>query len=489
MKTGKGFRNSFSDRKFKMGGFQTLIMVVVIAVVIVLNLIVSKMNITIDLSSDSMYSLTEDTKKIADSLKDDIIIYYMCEDGSESITVGSGYKTINIENIVRQYGEQKHITVEKKDPVRYPNFAKTYTDDEISNNDVIVVNTTNDKNKHIAFADMFNMEMDYTSYQSIPTEIDLEGQITAAIQSLTSENSKKVYITSGHGEQALADSFTDILDKSNFQTETLETLSVKSVPEDCDILLVNGPSYDFTEDEYKMISSYLEKGGKAMFFLNFGAQSTKNYYKLLSEYGINAADGFLVDTEQCMSADLPIVLKPTIRSHDITSEAGDVYVDTTAGMTSQADVRSTLTMESLLDTSDEAYSRTDTKDTDYNNKNETDISGPFSVAMAVTDTHAEETGEEGKATKILIYGSPYFAREELIATNQYGNRTMLLNSLGWLTDGSEISTLAIASRSIQEQSVAIEAGSQIFWTALLVVILPLMLLIIGFVIWYRRRRS
>ena len=41
----KGIKNSFKSRKFKMGGYQTLIMVIVIILVIGLNLVVNKMNI------------------------------------------------------------------------------------------------------------------------------------------------------------------------------------------------------------------------------------------------------------------------------------------------------------------------------------------------------------------------------------------------------------------------------------------------------------
>ena len=493
MKKGKGLKKSFSSRKFKMGGFQTLVMVIVIAVVIVLNLVVKKMDITVDLSRNGMYSLSDDSKKVADSLKEDVVIYYLCQDGGESISAGAGYKTINMENIVRQYEELPHITVEKKDPVLYPNFAKDYTEDEISNNDVLVVNSKSNKSVHVAFSDMINTEMDYTTYQEVPTEIDLEGKITSAIQQVTSENSRKVYITSGHGEQELSNSFSDVFDKSNIATETLETLSAKKIPDDCDILLVNGPQYDFSEKEYKIISSYLANGGKAMFFNNLtaGLKNMKQYYRLLGDYGVNVADGVVIDTEQCMSADLPLVLKPTIESHDVTggTEKLPVYIDTVTGMTSQKDVRSTLKIEPLLTTSESAFSRTDTKDGDYSKKNDSDISGPFNVAVAVSDDYAEKTQGEGHATRLLVFGSPNFTLDSLIKSNQFGNRTMLLNGITWLTGGEKVSTLAIPARNMQEQSVIIKDGDIVFWTVALVVIIPLILLIVGFVIWYRRRKN
>lgn len=106
-------------------------MVIVIIVVIVLNLLVGKLNITVDLSSDKIFSLTDETKNMAAGLNDDIVIYYMVQSGKE---------VTPIEKVLDEYGRLGHIRVEKKDPVIYPNFSKDFTDDEIKDNDVIVVN-------------------------------------------------------------------------------------------------------------------------------------------------------------------------------------------------------------------------------------------------------------------------------------------------------------------------------------------------------------
>jgi ABC-2 type transport system permease protein len=487
MKIGKGFKKSFSNRKFKMGGFQTLIMVIVIAVVIVLNFIVGKMNLSVDLSSDGVYTLTDDTKEMAKNISDDITIYYMCQDGNEKLQASSTSKTIDLEKIVNQYGEFSHITVEKKDPVLYPNFASAYTDEDISNNDVIIVNNTTGNSKYISIEDMVEYEVDYTSYSYVPTALDMEGKISSAIQNLTSGSTKKVYLTSGHGEQDLGTSFTDILEKCNYESDTLATSSADKIPEDCDLLMVYGSTYDFTEDETKIISDYLADGGDALFFLNAVAEDQPNYKKLLSDYGVNAVSGYVVDTEQCYSSSYPILLDATVESHDVTADADSlkVYIADAVGLTTQTDVRSTLTTESVLSTSESAFSRSDYNDTDYSNTNDTDVKGPFSTAVAVTD---EASGTDEEATHILVYSSYSFAEDDFISTNQFGNRSMVTNSMSWLTGSSDVSNLAIASRSLSEETVSLDASSKIFWTVFLVVVLPLALLVAGFVIWFRRRR-
>ena len=352
-----------------------------------------------------------------------------------------------------------------------------------------MVNEKANQSKLVKYSEMLIQDVDYATYSQTNT-LDAEGQLTAAIQSVTSTETKKIYLTSGHEEQALDSTFSDILSKSNITTDTLATSSEKAVPSDCDILVINGPVYDFSDAEYTLLYNYLKDGGKAMFFLNAGtSEEMTNYNKLLSAYGVNTVKGYVLDNEKCINAGYPNILKPDIESHDITADVAgkEVYIPTAVGMTSEKDVRSTLTVEPLLKTSDSAFSRTDRQETSME-KVEGDIAGPFNMAVAVTDSYAEKTKGTGFATKLVIFGSQHFTGADFTANNQFGNRSMLLNALTWLS-GSETSTLAIPTRSLDEPTVVIGEGDRVFWTAALVVLLPLALLIIGFVIWYRRRKN
>lgn len=455
-------------------------MVIVIIVVIVLNLLVGKLNIIVDLSSDKIYSLTDETKNMAAELEDDITIFYMVQSGKE---------VTPIEKVLDEYERLGHISVEKKDPVIYPNFSKDYTDDEIKDNDVIVVNEKKEASRHVAYADMLIQDVDYSTY-SQTNSLDAEGQITAAIQSVTSADTKKIYVTSGHGETDIGNDFTDILTKSNMTTEVLDTSKQKEMPGDCDILIINGPKYDFTKEEYELLSSYLQNGGKAMFYLNPTAEDQPNFKKLLSDYGLDVVQGYIVDTEQSMSANYPTILQPTMKEHDITAEVteGSVFQALAVGMTSQEKVRSTLKIEPLLQSSDTSFSRVN-QEAKSIEKVDSDIAGPFITAAAVTDTYSEKKNGIGHAAKIFVYGSYIDNYNQVFfSSNQYGNRTMLLNSLNWLA-GGQTTTLAIPTRSLDTESVRMEAGTIAFWIVLLVVILPLALLATGFVIWYRRRKK
>ena len=117
-------RKSFSSRQFKSGAYSSVITVIVIALVVIVNLVFNKLDLSTDLTSDSLFTLTKESQKVLKDVKDDITIYYMVASGSEQ-----DY----IQRVIKQYNKvSDNIKVVKKDPVVYPNFSKKYVDDAVS---------------------------------------------------------------------------------------------------------------------------------------------------------------------------------------------------------------------------------------------------------------------------------------------------------------------------------------------------------------------
>lgn len=502
---------TFANRKFKMGSFQTVIMILVLVVVVLVNIVIARMNWSKDMNSDYLYSLSSDTKEYVKELKDDITIYYLVEDGHEAQT--SAYtKTINIENIINLYDGLGTVKVEKKNPVLYPDFAKKYTSESIQDNDVIVVNNRTRKSEYLSFqGDMIEMTYDTSSgsMEQIPKSLKIESSVTAAIQKVSLENTKKVYVGKGHSMQVLNEDFRELLSKNGMEQEEFDLTKNTKVPEDCSLLILHSPAADITDNEYTYISKYLKEGGKALFLLNYTAD-TPNYDKLLKDYGINVQPGYVLDPDQYFvsyGSGAYMLLTPAVsKESEITSDLSekDVLSWYSKGMVSDKNVRSTLTVESVLSTSDKSYSKKIAK-----NANNTDLekakgdqAGPFSVAMTALDKHAENTKGEGHATKIFALGSvafmdvptSYGSTTSIIGSQmaeQYNNRTILVNALKWLVGdaGEEIKVLNIPDRSLLEETVQLRSGDITFWTAALVVVLPLAMLLCGFLIWNRRRKK
>ena len=118
---------------FQGGSYSLMMTAVVLALLVVVNILVSALptNLTkYDISASKLYSITSNTKVVVNALQDDVTIYWIVQSGEEDDV---------IENLLSKYESlSDHITVEKKNPDIYPTFAQQYTDETVANNSLVV---------------------------------------------------------------------------------------------------------------------------------------------------------------------------------------------------------------------------------------------------------------------------------------------------------------------------------------------------------------
>ena len=308
-----------------MGGYSFVMSLVVLAILIAVNVLASKLPTSwtqFDISAAQLYSLTSDTKVVVTNLQQDVTIYWICQAGKEDTVT---------EKLLDRYAElSDHIHVEKKDPDVYPTFAQQYTDETVANNSLVV--ESGDKNRYIGYDQIYQVEAgDYYSGGSVSQSFDGEGQITSAIDYVISTDLPQVYLLSGHGEAAPSDNLSDELTRSNYETVSdFSLLNVDAIPDDCDLLLINAPTSDISDEELTMLRDYVQNGGKLMVLS--GPQKDAdlpNLQALLSDYGVTVTDGVVVDPNRDYYAfTAPYVLMPEIESSDITDPLteGDYHV-------------------------------------------------------------------------------------------------------------------------------------------------------------------
>lgn len=470
-------KQSFINKKFKSGAYSAGISVFVIAVIVFANIISNQLNLKIDLSKDDKYSLTSQTKNMIKDISDEIKLYYMAGEDSQDIIV---------KQIVDQYdGIVKNIEVEMKDPVLYPQFASKYSDDEVAANSVLVVNSTNGRNKVVNYNDMLVTEIDYNTYTEQTTGIDVEGQITSAIEYVTTKDLPVMYQVEGHGELEISTSLAISLAKENINTEKLNTLTGEVIPEDCDILLINGPQHDFTKEETSMIREYLMKGGDAIILTSYSTEIMPNFEKILAAYGVTMEEGIVVegDNSHFMSG-TPTYLIPNINHHDITAEIigknMPVVVPVGKGLKISKSLEESIAAESLLDSTDASYSKVDVNSSTYT-KEEADIRGPFSLGIAIIDS------KNNSETKLAVFSSQYLIDDSMVRLTSLGNTDIFLNSIKWITGAK--AGLSIPSRSLEPTFLSLNAAAVNFYSGLVLIVIPFVILITGVIVTIRRRKK
>jgi len=426
---------SFHSRKFIGGAYATVISAVVIVVVILVNVLASELDLKIDVSKEGMYTITDVTKDYVKDMKDDITLYYMAQTGNED--------------------------------------------------SIIVVNNTNGRAKYIDNSDMLVTEVDYSTYSTSVTGLDIEGQITSALQYVTTEDLPVMYMVKGHGETEIGTTLAGSLAKVNVTTNTLATLTTDTIPEDCSILLINGPTTDYSEDEVAMVKDYLTKGGSAIILADYRAKDLVNFNGLLNYYGVELVDGIVIEGDKSYyTGQYPNTLVPDLAYQDITQSLRTdniaVVVPTATGIKAMDSVRSTVTVTPLLTTSDSAYSKVDINSTTAE-KESSDIDGPFDLGVAITENYNDVE------TKLVVYGSVYLTDESFVSYPSIGNMDLFINSVNYTAGKQE--TLAVRTRSIEQAYLTLNAAQVNFLAPVIVVVIPVIILGIGGFICIRRRRK
>ena len=472
-------RQALSTRTAKVGGYSFVLSLVVLGILIAVNVLAEKLPSSwtqFDISAAQLYSLTADTKVVATNLDQDVTIYWITQAGKEDEV---------IQRLLDRYADlSDHITVVKKDPDVYPTFAQQYTDEQVTNNSLVV--EAGDKSRYIAYSDIY--ESDAGSYYmgtsgSVATSFDGEGQITSAISYVASTDLPQVYLLSGHGEADLSETFASELERANYETvEDFTLLNVDAIPEDCDALVINAPTSDISDEELTMLQSYITGGGRLLVLSGpqDGAE-LPNLQTLLTGYGVTVTDGVVVDPNRDYYAfTAPYVLMPEIEASDITDPLTEgsyhVIVPIAQGLT--VGESSAATVTSLLQTSADSFSKAAGYAMETYDKEDGDTDGPFTLAVSIEDNTA--------GGRLVWVASDFLLDEMYNAYSSGANLDLVMNGLSWMIGQTD--AVSIRAKSLDYNYLTISSSSAAWLKICMIGIVPVGYLLLGIEEILRRRK-
>ena len=468
-------RYSVSVKQLSFGAYSSGMIVIAVVAAVVVNMIIGQLPVTwttLDLTEQKLYSLTDQTKEYLKTLDEDITLYVLNNEESADDTVA---KTVE-----RYEALSDHITVTYVDPTVSPSFASQYTNDSLNMNSIIVESAK--RSKALDYYDIYAMELDYSTYEYYITGYDGEGQITSAIDYVTSDDLPVVYMTEGHGESSFSSSFEKTLEKENMEYVSINLMDYEAVPENASSLLIYAPANDFNADDARKVIDYLDKGGKVIFVSGSYDVEMPNCQSILDYMNITLAPGLLVEANSSQYYQTPVYLLPKVGISTYTTGVYNkyyVFAPYTQGFVVPED-SDTITYDSFLTTSDAAYSKTNLTSTTIE-KEESDVSGPFAIGV-----EAVKQLEEGSAT-LVAYSCAQLFTDDASSMVSGANQLIFTNTITSFAD-HEVS-ISIPVKSYQVNYLIVNSSNVVLIGTLVTVILPMACLITGFVIWFKRRRK
>ena len=499
LKSKKGnSKRMFHTSGTKHGSYSVGMTVLVVAVIIVLNLVVGQIPEAyrnIDVSSTKIYDISDTSKDLLKGLdnKIDMKVLAVKDETDDRITT-----------FISKYAAlSDKIKVEWIDPVLHPSALTEYN---TSQNTIYVSCEATGKSTTISFDKILVSDSSsyYYSGSSSYTSFDGEGQLSSAVNYVTSDVQKKIYTVTGHGEDSLSTTITDLMTKNNYTTEELNLLMTDSIPDDCDLLLMDGPTNDLSDDEVSLLSGYLGEGGKVMCLLgDTGLASLPKLAGLLKDYGIEGADGYIADPQRCYQ-NQPYYIFPVLNlSGDMADGISSqmVLLMNSRGLTTTDPARDTITTSAFMTTSEQAYAvteedqkqgtydlgvvATETISSDSDSSDDTSSDSDSSTDASSDSTSSDDSTESKESRLTVISAGSLIDQQITDAFSQLENTQVFMNAVTANFDG--VTNLSIEAKSLTtEYNTVQHAGG---FSILVVFGIPAVVLIGGFVVWFRRRKA
>ena len=432
---------------------------IVVAIVVLVNWFVDRHNRRWDLTPDQKYSLSSQTTKMLKELKRDITIYAFDQER------GSRARRDLLDNYAAL---TPRVSLRYVDPDRQPSLAGQFS---VRSYGTIVV-AAGDRHFEAQSA----------------TE---EGVTNAIIRVLKGQ--KTVYFIQGHGERDLAsseragyDRIKKQLENENYQAKTLVLLQKNEIPPDCSLLVVAGPRNDYLPPELETIRKYVTGGGRAMFLLDPAVDLT-NLAKLLAEWNVTVRNDLVIDENPIAQLfgtrpEMPLVIKygssPIVQPLARTATLFPLTRSLEVGKEYKAGVST----ESLCETTADSFGVADFSPTmrEIRFRPNKDVKGPLTVAVSSSIRSSGESKTEGRFVAVGTSS---------LAVNAYlgfqGNRDLVMNMVNWLSAEEDLISIRPKLPESQQLNVTAQQMRQILYLGVLG--LPLLIVVAGAAVWWRRR--
>ncbi|HXU10947.1 MAG TPA: GldG family protein [Candidatus Binatia bacterium] len=473
----KGIGAALRGRRARAASASVGYTLTVLAVVVLVNFLAARHTFfRKDLTENRDFSLSEQTEKILEGLPREVSLTSFSREGDPGRQ--------KLQDLLEEYTHRsRRLTVRYVDPDKNPAEVRRYNVTELGT----LVIESGKQEQRVTAGD--------------------EESITNAIIKVTTDRERIVYGTTGHGEHDLNDTdrgglsaLKSALEKQNYVVKPL-TLNA-GVPADASVVIIDGPAKPFLEAETKMISDWVEKGGRLLLAQDPGVDP--GFDALLASFGAAVRKDVVIDkVSQLFGGDARIPMVPADgydRSHPITKTFD---YQTIYPLASSIDVKEPsppgVTAVKLARTSEMSWGEVNEEEfrTGRIQLDDRDTRGPITLVAAFEKKGSAAAPDPAPAAntdaakppaapgaRLVLFGDGDFASNNYF--NAGGNGDLALNAVAWLVEQGELMSIRPKSGSPR---IAILSPAQVFyyfWT--IVAIAPIMIATVGVGIWWRRKR-
>lgn len=509
----KSVNNPFKSKKFKHGSLSVAFTVIFVAAIVLVNvicnLLLDRFDVKADLTDGGIYTLGEEISEFVKNSESTVNFYFTStEDTLEN--AGSIYKqTVSfVKDIV---GMNKNYSLEYVDLLTTPSFSEKYS----ATSEGLLVVECEETERYKTFnisSDFVRYVIDGTSYDAETAQMYYyygyeitdqtsiaEQELLSAIMSVTRVNPIKVAFATGFGETENS-ALVELLEKNAYVVETLDVDTAAEISDEYEILVVNGPTMDYSDEVLNKIDEWLSNDGlygkNLMYFASVNNPvSTPKIDAFLKEWGIEVDMSYSLQLDGNYAYSVQGMSTPFYQKAEIISDT-DYYSAMQLGSNTSFRVNGFRPVRMLWE-----------ENSNYSNTAIIQSYGEDSVIMpfdATADTWNENTAERGQFnvlveaakvrfegtdaiySRVIVGGSELLFDEYFITATNYNNGDAAIAIFNKIC-GNTDQAVTVTPKSFTATTYEIDSSQQFGIGITFAVIIPILIIVLGIVIWVRRR--
>jgi ABC-2 type transport system permease protein len=490
---------SFSPyRKWGIGLHVLFLSLIVLSVVVMVNYISRDYFLRFHASTRTRLELSPRTIGLLRSLTNQVkVTLYYDTDDSQSL-----YTTVA--DLLGEYRlVDPRITVQTVDYIREPGLAQKvkakYKLSALTDKNLVIFDC-GDKVKMVPGNGLASYVIDQVTNQA-PGSTGLQferkpaaflGEIafTGALVDVTSSRLLKAYFLQDNDEHQIDSGdevmgylkFAYLLQQNCITNEPLSLLGTNVVPSDCSLLVVAGPRDVIPDSELDKIEQYLNQGGRLLALFNFGSFSKNTGLEgILAKWGVEVGHNVVTDPDNSAGQQKTDVIVNNFGTgkHPIVNSL----------LQSRLHLSLPRTIGRLKMRA-EAADAPHVDEIAYSGPNATIAGGlarrpPFPLMVAVEKGAIKDVITERGSTRMVVVGDSVFLGN--LQIDSAGNRDFAASMVNWLLERTQLLAGVGPQRITQYKIVMTQAQMhQAQWV--LLGALPGCVLVLGGLVWLRRRR-
>ncbi|MEP6937778.1 MAG: Gldg family protein [Chthoniobacterales bacterium] len=449
-----------------------------------------------DLSRDKKYALSDKTQRFLKSVKGKLRITVFF---SPNNPINQDVQSLLTEY---QYAARGKIDLENIDPERSLSRAKEVFDKYkvVTNEDLLIVDYQG-RNKTVKASEMAEVDQGNQMFGEGPKIAAFKGEqaITGTMIDLVEGKKNVLGYVLGHKEPPLSENspvsvLKTFIENDNVQFRELNLFEVDAIPPEVKAILIDGPQYDFSEREMKMLRGFWEKQGRILLLLDPTAR-TPRLTAFLNEMGLHLNDDRLMAMVRTGIEEVGLVRDVQARflpENPVTARLADVRALFPGGastITLEADrVRAANIRLQPLAQAEKGY----WAEKDYNSGDQAKWQADAAANQGAVHTIAAsiEKGASGddrvqvSSARMVVVSTATFVQDNALKAGQQA-LDFVSGSVNWLLSREQL--IGIAPKVPKTLTFSLDDNSLRNLRWLILVILPLIPAMIGFTVWWQRR--